>query len=298
MGVHGRAELMMYHEASLSPAERELVSFELREVEDRLFDAVDSGDLEVVRYLLDAGADPDWMNSFTRERVLSAAVGRGRLDVAKLARAYGAELIDTYEGAPAANQPSEQLFAASSGETYEWLCSGPPADRSTAPPPSQPFAASEELCAVVRKWRQLKQQEPYETLVEKVLSRGLIDIVDYSKATAAARVAQISAPALVVHPVAGLAIHPGHQDLFPASTARWRQHALIVGRCAVVLQDLYTEVAFRPQHSGAKRALESFEMHAGARDEETLVRYQLDTGQNAINPPKEGGEKKTKTKRL
>ena len=268
MGIHGRAEYLTYFEEKMKPTERALVRLEFEKIEDRLFRAVDDDDLELVRYLLDSGACPNWMNSFTRETLLSAAVSRGRLEIAMLARAYGAELVSDYEDPPAANQPSEELLSESTGNTRRWLCSAPPADRSTAPPVSeQPFAVSEELFVVVKEWRQLQQLDRYEALVETMLSRGLIDAVDHAKAVASARAAQTVAPAIVVHPAGGIALHPGHQDRFPASMARWRRHALIVGKLAVALQRIYAEVAFRPQHSGAKAARDDFEARACAQDE-------------------------------
>lgn len=39
----------------------------------------------------------------------------------------------------------------------------------------------------------------------------------------------------------------------------WRRHALVVGKCSMVLEAVYNEVSYRPQHSGAKRAREEFE---------------------------------------
>ena len=72
------------------------MSFEMS-MESALFKAVESGQLEAVRYLLDAGMSPDMMNSFTRCTVMATATLRGHVQVAQLARAYGAELAAFYD---------------------------------------------------------------------------------------------------------------------------------------------------------------------------------------------------------
>ena len=51
-----------------------------------------------------------------------------------------------------------------------------------------------------------------------------------------------------------------------AAVEHWQHHAAIVGKCALALQDIYTEVSFRPQHSGAKRSRDEFEACASAND--------------------------------
>lgn len=50
--------------------------------------------------------------------------------------------------------------------------------------------------------------------------------------------------------------------------SRLRRHASVVGHCACVLNVLYTEVTFRPQHSGAKRSREEFEAAVQQQQEE------------------------------
>ena len=52
----------------------------------------------------------------------------------------------------------------------------------------------------------------------------------------------------------------------PRAIAHWRRHAHLVGRCAHVFGDVYTEVCYRPQHSGAKRSREDFEAAAQQQD--------------------------------
>ena len=46
------------------------------------------------------------------------------------------------------------------------------------------------------------------------------------------------------------------------SIAHWRRIAPVVGRCAIFLKNVYTEVTFRPENRGAKRAREEFEAAA------------------------------------
>ena len=47
---------------------------------------------------------------------------------------------------------------------------------------------------------------------------------------------------------------------------RRRRTVSLVGKFAIALNDLYNEVAFRPEHSGAKRAREEFEALAHEHD--------------------------------
>ena len=47
---------------------------------------------------------------------------------------------------------------------------------------------------------------------------------------------------------------------------RIRRKILLVGKFAIAFKELYNEVAFRPWHSGAKRARESYEAAASEHD--------------------------------
>ena len=156
------------------------MSFEMS-MESALFKAVESGQLEAVRYLLDAGMSPDMMNSFTRCTVMATATKRGHVQVAQLARAYGAELAAFYESAPAGCEASDELLQWADPDVHEdfpggnrrtggsramleWLQSRPPADRSMAPPVSEPLGSSrcEQLREMVEKWARLKETEAQE----------------------------------------------------------------------------------------------------------------------------------------
>ena len=143
------------------------MSFEMS-MESALFKAVESGQLAAVRYLLDAGMSPDMMNSFTRCTVMATATKRGHVQVAQLARAYGADLFDellqwadpdVHEDFPGGNRRT-----GGSRAMLEWLQSRPPADRSMAPPVSEPLGSSrrEQLREMVEEWARLKETEAQE----------------------------------------------------------------------------------------------------------------------------------------
>ena len=175
MGIHGLAESLLYEE---DPAVRARLCFEMT-LEEELFDAIEAGDLETVRYLLDHGMSARMMNSFTRCRVLTTAVEKGHLAIAKLARAYGADLVAFYEEEPAYCTPSDELleFAnpdvrrtisgapreGGSKEVLEWLQSHPTKDRSMAPPIGAPLENSRrrELQEKMDEWECLKRTEKF-----------------------------------------------------------------------------------------------------------------------------------------
>ena len=173
MGVHGLAESLLYEE---DPAVCARLSFELT-LEDELFEAIEAGDLETVRYLLDHGMSAHMMHSFTRCRVMAEAVRKGDLAIAKLARAHGANLVAFYEEEPAHCTASDKLleFAnpevrrsisgapreGGSKEVLEWLQSHPAKDPSMAPPIGAPLEASRrsELQEKMDEWERLKRAE-------------------------------------------------------------------------------------------------------------------------------------------
>ena len=49
-----------------------------------------------------------------------------------------------------------------------------------------------------------------------------------------------------------------------AAMEHWRRHSTTVGKCALALREVYTEVTFRPHNSGAKRSRDEFEAAASA----------------------------------
>ena len=173
MGIHGILERL--RDRDLSDALREALECEYK-LECYLFDAVERNDLETVRYLLDHGMSANMMNSGTRCRVLCTALISGHLEMAKLARAYGAELCAFYEGERDDGTPSNELLRfAEYRRPYdnnstrrklqyyddpallEWLLSRPPTDRSAAPPvgtPSHPKIL-DEIPPVFAEWQRL-----------------------------------------------------------------------------------------------------------------------------------------------
>ena len=83
MGVHGLRADLKYVDWQHRPATVERIEYEL-ELEGALFHAAERGELEAVRYLLDAGMSPDRMDSGSGEHLL--VVASGEVDV--LLRAY------------------------------------------------------------------------------------------------------------------------------------------------------------------------------------------------------------------
>ena len=180
MGIHGILEHL--RDRDLSDALREALECEYK-LEEYLFDAVERNDLETVRYLLDHGMSANMMNSGTRCRVLCTAVISGHLDMAKLARAYGAELCAFYEGERDDGTPSNELLQFADPQRHngtrrklqyydeallEWLLSRPPKDRSAAPPvgtPSHPKML-DEIAPVFAEWQRLAAKAADEASVE------------------------------------------------------------------------------------------------------------------------------------
>ena len=185
MGLHGIAETL--RDFDLHPAEREMLECELG-LEGDLFSAVEDGDLETVRYLLDSGMSPNMMDSTTRCTVICTAVMTRHLDIAKLARAYGADLAAFYEHEPADATPSDELLRyandraryddirdprnRSGKAVLEWLQSRPPKDRSTAPPVGEPWDYNlDKVRPDVEKWKRLK--EAFEAIPSEELARSV-----------------------------------------------------------------------------------------------------------------------------
>lgn len=178
MGIHGIAEALS--DPDLKPAMRKMLQCE-HVLEHYLFNGVERNDLETVRYLLDNGICPNMMNSFTRCTVIATAVQWGHLEMAKLARAYGADLVAFYEEEPAEGDASDELLRYADPEVHydetganprgggssaliEWLQSRPAKERSAAPPVGTPSntAFLDKIRPQVEKWKALLQEAAEE----------------------------------------------------------------------------------------------------------------------------------------
>ena len=135
-----------------------------------LFQAVEDGELEAVRYLLDAGMSPYMTNSFSNITVMDTAIECGDVQVVQLVEFYEAvqPVLDAEVDALAA---THGLSAAAVADVRALLArrvpgfqSRPPAIRAMAPPVSEPLGSSrrEQLREMVEEWARLKETEAQE----------------------------------------------------------------------------------------------------------------------------------------
>tara|TARA_X000001036_G_scaffold401288_1_gene406291 strand:+ start:786 stop:1346 length:561 start_codon:yes stop_codon:yes gene_type:complete len=118
-----------------------------------MWDFVERDELEDLRGLIEGGVTANWKSFFDGERIMAKAAAHGRLEVAQLLRAHGAQLVAADEEEPPGNAPSNALLrcvtmgckdkdmlgcggvpAGSTMAFLAWLRSCPPVDRAAAPP--------------------------------------------------------------------------------------------------------------------------------------------------------------------
>lgn len=181
MGIHGLAEYLQLIERGVfkAPPPSKLAMLKcLFNVELHvLFPAVRRGDLEVVRFLLDVGISPNHQDSFERLRLLALAVKDGDLSMAKLIRAYGAQLVSDYEDEPSDGAPSTGLLEwAKDPHVREWLLTRPPSDRDRMRDPRRHTLDGLDAMSakIVHAWRlALERIRPWSKVRELVRARPI-----------------------------------------------------------------------------------------------------------------------------
>tara|TARA_B100001115_G_C15684729_1_gene331258 strand:- start:62 stop:640 length:579 start_codon:yes stop_codon:yes gene_type:complete len=169
MGIHGLGDILVSIECGYLAATKFEYLMLVKEFNCtyRLFSAILKCDVETVRHFLRAGISPEVQDSGSGERVLGEAIFTRRLEIAKLARAYGAELVRAHEES-LGNTPTPELLQVADADAEEWLLSGPPVGFWHAPPtaPNAP-PVSPEAIAAVEEWRHAKAMYRCEQLRDR-----------------------------------------------------------------------------------------------------------------------------------
>ena len=128
MGIHGiGAQLMAMRNGDfkVQPAEYKLLECEYN-LEGPFFKAVIDGKFDSVRFLLDAGMDPNMIHTTMCGTPLGHACSNGQLQIAKLLRSRGAQLVMFYEDQTSPTEPTGALLNSATSEARAWLRSCPP----------------------------------------------------------------------------------------------------------------------------------------------------------------------------